>query len=479
MLNQFSIQYFKSSFNLSMYDLSMNDVFTPMRKLLVPMLFLALFVSTGASAGYDNIKVTTYPIPEPHVDIKFKGQPPQSLDGFDQYTIDKFGLKIGDSDKKHPVTKHADTALFTSFKNYKELDKTLNQSSYLVLTWDLSGYQASSEGLKCIRKHADWWGFWWLKAPFKDCLAKVWNAFSKHQTYNLEITAELKQSVEQELKWLRSMINVEKILIKGYLIDMPKDYFNSPEKFKVRTDSVLAREQSRVIFGIATHDYFIKKSIFSKTFEHTMLIKNLLENLEPDSHIPDDKDYFGFTGFAYTGYQLELFKAFSSKDCKNQLSQKIIDNITNSSRLVSAANDYANHVCKFNLISFAEGNKFNYPTPVEFNDSHTNPENLEYQPYVFCDGLTCQFNISQTHKYRLVDHRSAVSAMTSRMAVGNLYDYIHVSKYHDESMRLCSDSDCVFLIDDLNRVNGNMDLLKYETNYENSESSWTFIEIDE
>ena len=462
-----------------MYDLSMNDVFMRIRKLLVPMLFLALFVSTGASAGYDNIKVTTYLIPELHVDIKFKGQPPQSLEGFDQYTIDKFGLKIGDSDKKHPVTKHADTALFASLKNYKELDKSLNQSSYLVLTWDLSPQQASLEGLKCIRKHADWWGFWWLKAPFKDCAAKVWNTFSKHQTYNLDITAELKQSVEQELNDLRWLIDLETTMIEPYLIYSPKDYFNFPKEYKVRTDSVLAREQSRVIFGIATHDYFIKETIFSKTFEHLMIVKNLIKNLKPSSVSSDDKDYSEFTGFAYAGYQLELFKAFSSKGCKNQLSQKIIDNIKNSSRLVSAANDYANHVCKFNLISFAEGNKSNYPKPVEFNDSDKDPENLEYQPYVFCDGLTCQFNISKTHKYRLVDHQSAVSALTNRMGMEILYDFFHAHKYYDKSMRLCSDRDCVFLIDDLNHFNSMIDVLKNETNNENSESSWTFIEIDE
>jgi hypothetical protein len=449
------------------------------------LICMALLFSTGASADYDNITLDTYPHPEAHVDIKFIGQPPKNLDGFDQYTIDKFELKIGDSDKKHPVTKHADTALFTSFKNYKELDKTLNQSSYLVLTWDLSFYQAASEILKCAREHAEWWGWWLVEAPFLDCSTKVWNAYSKNQTYNLDITAALKQSVEQELTELRKLLGVlETHRLEYHLIDYPKFFFTDPQLFKKRTGSIPAREQSRVIFGIATYDYFMQKTIFSQTFEHTMIVKYLLEELEENYDDfayaeSKDNDYAGFRGSSYHGYPLELFKAFSSNDCKNQLSQKIIDNIKNIPRPVSAANKYAEHVCKYNLISFAEGNNSNNPKPVELNDSDTDHKNSDYQPYVFCDGLICQFNISKTHKYRLIDHRSAVSARISRVAMENLYDYFYKNTYHHSGIRLCSDSDCVFLIDDLNRVKHYMDVFKYETNDRNLRFSWTFIEINE
>lgn len=453
------------------------------QKYMPVLICMALLFSTGASAGYDEIKVTTYLLPDAHVDIKFKGQPPQSLDGFDQYTIDKFGLKIGDAVKKHPVTKHADTALFTSFKNYKELDKSLNQSSYLVLTWDLTLLQASSEGLKCIRKHADWWGFWLLKPPFRNCVAKVVNAFRKHQTYDLDITDALKQSVEQELTELRKLVVLEEHRLEFLLVVLPKLFFNKPELYTNRTGSIPAREQSRVIFGIATHDYFMQKTIFSETFEQSMIVNYLLEELNENYDdnstlaVPEDNDYAGFRGPSYHGYPLELFKAFSSKDCKKQLSQKIIDNIENIPRPVSAANKYAEHVCEYNLISFTEGNKSNNPKPVELNDSDTDHKNSDYQPYVFCDGLICQFNISKTHKYRLVDHHSAVSAMTNPKGMEDLYVYVHESHSYDGSNKLCSGSICVKLMHYLYLFNAAIDELKNETNSENSKSSWTFIEI--
>mgnify|MGYP001568775200 FL=1 len=450
------------------------------------LICMALLFSTGASAGYDDIKLNTYFLPEAHVDIKFKGQLPQSLDGFDQYTIDKIRLEIGDSEEKIPVTRHGDTSLFASFKNYKELDKSLEQESFLVLIWDLTWQQASSEGLKCIREHAEWWGLWWLKKPFRDCVAKVVNAYSKHQRYYLKITDALKQSVKQELTALRQLVVSDKRNLELYLVDYPKMYFNNPDLYPNRTGSFLAREQSRVIFGIATYDYFMKETVFSETFEHSMIVNYLLEvlkeNYDDNSAYLDvhtDNDDAGFSGPAHHGYPLELFKAFSSKDCENLLSQKIIENIKNSPRPVSAANKYAEHVCQYNLISFAEGNKSNYPKPPEYNDSDTDHKNSEYQPYVFCDGLICQFNISKTHKYRLVDHQSVASAMSHHVAMQLVYDYIHNRKMYDVTMRLCSDRNCVFLIDDLNRFNDKFYPLKMLTNKKDSKLSWTFIEIDE
>ena len=85
------------------------------QKYMPVLICMALLFSTGASAGYDDIKLNTYFLPEAHVDIKFKGQLPQSLDGFDQYTIDKIRLEIGDSDERIPVTRQGDTSLFASF----------------------------------------------------------------------------------------------------------------------------------------------------------------------------------------------------------------------------------------------------------------------------------------------------------------------------------------------------------------------------
>ena len=453
------------------------------QKYMPVLICMALLFSTGASAGYDDIKLNTYFLPEAHVDIKFKGQLPQSLDGFDQYTIDKIRLKMGNSNERIPVTRQGDNSLFASFKNYKELDKSLEGQSYLVLIWDLTWQQASSEGLKCFREHAEWWGLWWLRAPFRDCMAKMWNAFTKHQTKDIKITAALKQVVEQELTALRQLVVSDESSLELYLVDYPKMYFSEPELYRKRTGYFLAREQSRVIFGIATYDYFMKETVFSETFEHSMIVNYLLEVLKENYDdtsayldVPTDNDV-GFSGPAYHGYLLELFKAFSSKDCKNLLSQKIIDNIKNIPKPVSAANKYAEHVCQYNLISFTEGNKSNYPKPPEFNDSDTDHNNSDYQPYVFCDGLTCQFNISKTYKYRLVDHYSAVTS-TNANAMAYIYDHIvHDIKKYDGSMRLCSNRDCVFLIDNPILFHKKINELKIIA-HQKSKLSWTFIEID-
>ena len=122
-------QYFKSSFNFS---ISKSDLFSQIRKLLLVtvLVFIGLFISTGASADYD-IKVEVYDDPE-EAHIKFHGQPPPVLGGFDQYTIEKFELKIGS--KNHAVSKHSDDRLFASIKNLENFDHSLNQwpLSYLV-----------------------------------------------------------------------------------------------------------------------------------------------------------------------------------------------------------------------------------------------------------------------------------------------------------------------------------------------------------
>ena len=121
MLRQFLEQYFKSSFYLSA------DKFVARicALLLMPTLVsLGLFISVNVAADYDAT-MDVYTDPE-HVDIKFTGQPPKSLGGFDQYTIEKFELKIG-SVNRYPVTKHADTILYAYVNNLEDLNYGVDQ----------------------------------------------------------------------------------------------------------------------------------------------------------------------------------------------------------------------------------------------------------------------------------------------------------------------------------------------------------------
>jgi hypothetical protein len=166
-------------------------------------------------------------------------------------------------------------------------------------------------------------------------------------------------------------------------------------------------------------------------------------------------------------------------DCKNQLSQKIIHNIQPSERLRSRAQDYANHVCQFNLISFAEKNLYDSSYAREYHDSDIHTENPVYTPYVFCYAYTCQFNISETHKYKLVDdYRAALSAGSDFMDL--IYGYFHPNTHWVYEEKLCTDTTCNFPISDLDALNVMFDELKKYTIEEDwRHAGWTLIEIND
>ena len=193
-------QYFKSSLN---FAVTSYDFLNQIRKLLlVPVLvFIGLFISTGASADYD-IKVEVYDHPEEHANIMFNGQPPETVGDFDQYTIEKFDLKIGS--KNHAVSKHSDDRLFASIKNLENFDHSFDQwpLSYLVLTYDLSPSQAFSEGWKCYRNHFSWRDWSWWTSPYANCIARVLHAVRFNQTKSIVVTDLLKKEFEDELQLL-------------------------------------------------------------------------------------------------------------------------------------------------------------------------------------------------------------------------------------------------------------------------------------
>lgn len=466
-------QYFKSSFNFS---ISKTNFFSQIRKLLlVPVLvFIGLFISTGASADYD-IKVEVYDHPEEHANIIFNGQPPETVGDFDQYTIEKFDLKIGS--KNHAVSKHSDERLFASIKNLENFDHSLNQwpLSYLVLTYDLSLTQAASEAGKCYRTHFSWrdW-FWWTRASYTNCIARVLHAFRFNQTKSIDVTDLLKKKFDDELQLLSRDVDEEKPRLKKSLFDRPLLYFIFPDNYpEEKTGSVLAEAQSRLVFGIATIDYFTRPGLFVEVFDNLTIIKNLINNLEIAGYVSSKIESW------YHGYESELFKAFSSVDCENQLSQKIIHNIQPSERLRSRAQDYAEYVCQFNQIKFAELNRSKNQLPREFDDSDIHAENSVYTPYVFCDAYTCQFNISETHKYKLVDDYESVKSIGFHF-MERIFGYLHPNKKWDYREKLCSDTTCRFLIGDLDALNEMFDKLKKHIIEEEWRAAgWTLIEIND
>ena len=274
-------QYFKSSFNFS---ISKSDLFSQIRKLLsvTVLVFIGLFISTGASADYDIKVVVVYDDSEEHANITFNGQPPENVGDFDQYTIEKFDLKIGS--KNHAVSKHSDDRLFASIKNLENFDHSLDQwpLSYLVLTYDLSLTQAASEAAKCFRNHFDWWDFfWWTRASYTNCNARVLHAFKFNQTKSIDVTDLLKKRFDDELQFelqlLSRDVDEEKPRLKKSLFDRPLLYFILPDNYpEKKTGSVLAEAQSRLVFGIATIDYFTRPGLFVEVFDNLTIIKNLI-----------------------------------------------------------------------------------------------------------------------------------------------------------------------------------------------------------
>jgi len=458
MLRQFLEQYFKSSFYLSA------DKFVARicALLLMPTLVsLGLFISVNVAADYDAT-MDVYTDPE-HVDIKFTGQPPKSLGGFNQYTIEKFELKIG-SVNRYSVTKHADTILYAYVNNIEDLNYGVDQwpSSYLVLTWDLSFPQAISEAFKC----------WWSPA-YLNCAAKVWSAYAYNQTDSIDITSALKKAVEQEIGTLgRTIDDLKPDLIEN-LYETPSIYFHFPHWYpeEKRTDTVVTAAQSRLVFGFATIDYLTQHTTFSETIDKITLINNLTINLKTDGSVISKVKSW------YEGMAPEFFKAFSSMDCINQLSHKTIYNIRATQRLLLRAKDYAEHVCQLNQISFAKNNKLHNPNAAEYHDSEIDAVNSVFKPYVFCDAYTCQFNQSVTHQYRLIDNNFsslAIGYKNMRM----IYEYFYPDTKWDSGKQLCNKS-CTFPIDDQDGLNNILDKLKNFVSKDWREASWAFIEIDD
>jgi hypothetical protein len=441
------------------------------------LVFIGLFISTGASADYD-IKLEVYDDPE-EAHIKFHGQPPPVLGGFDQYTIEKFELKIGS--KNHAVSKHSDDRLFASIKNLENFDHSLNQwpLSYLVLTYDLSLTQAASEAGKCYRTHFSWqdW-FWWTKASYTNCNARVLHALGFNQTESIDVTDLLKKEFEDELQLLSRDVHEQKLRLMGNLFDRSHHFnFMLPDGYpKENTGFVLAEAQSRVVFGIATIDYFTRPGLFLEVFDNLTIMKNLANNIEISA------SELGISVFEswYHGYELELFKAFSSVDCENQLSQKIIHNIQPSERLRSRAQDYANHVCQYNQIKFAENNLDANTFAHEYHDYDIQAAKPVYKPYVFCDAYTCQFNLSKTHKYKIVDDYDVVFSAGSEF-MNLIYGYFHPNQYWGYKDKICSDTTCFIPISDLDALNVMFDKLKNNNTTEEDlrYAGWTLIEIND
>lgn len=464
MLSQFSSQYFKSNLNLLMCD-----SFALIRTLLLkPILFLALFISTGASAGYD-VKVETYLSPEEHADIEFKGHPPLSLGGFDQYTIEKFELKI--KGKQYSVSKHDNASLYVSINNLNDLNYSLDQwpSSYLVLTWDLSFFQFLSEIGKCLTKHASWKDIFRMRnKPLSKCTGSAAYAYKFNQTYSIDITASMKQEIDRKIETFHNKIDDLIPDLERYLV-----FSTPPKKIPKNEETIFVQiqRQSRAVFGLATTDYYMTKgTTFLEALDKLTIVENhinILKEREDLHKLSRIKDIL-----------TEEFKAFNSDKCEGELPQQILPNLMHRPRLLTIAKNYAKQVCKFNLLSFDKKNtKNNITIPVAFNHSGEGVENSAYIPYVFCDAYTCQFNISKTLKYRLVDTPHA-SFMLSDQDTEQLHSYLNSERGWNNIDRLCLDS-CIFTINDIYSLKNLLDQLHYEVFSFGYYFSWKLIKIEE
>lgn len=239
-----------------------------------------------------------------------------------------------------------------------------------------------------------------------------------------------------------------------------------------------------MVFGLATADYISKPTTFSEAYDKLTILKNLLKTLRKD----DDtyNQYNARYKTIHVGMAAELFNVFNSIDCENKLPQKIIHNIQPSERLRSVAHDYARHVCQYNQIKFAEKNLVANPLTHEYHDSDIQSENPGYEPYVFCNGYNCQFNMSETSKYNLVDHLKSVFDIGYDPMV-RLYEHLYPDEKWDwrvddwRKFKLCKKETCNIEVKDLDVLTNMLDQMKTDidqntTKY--SSAKWAFIKID-
>jgi hypothetical protein len=437
------------------------------------LVFIGLFISTGASAYYD-VKVEVYEHPEELANIMFNGQPPETVGDFDHYTIEKFELKIGNVNR-YPVTKHTDTNLITSVNNIEDLDYIVDQwpSSYLVLTYKLTFQQFTSEEMKCVSKHFDWWdAFWWLEAPYTNCFAKAWNAYFFNQTERIDITSALKDAVEQEIENVNREIKEIDFELKQST--EPSFMYHKKGGKVVRIDlddstdtDVLIEVQSKVVFGFATIEYLYNSKMLSEVVDRLSMANDFVRI---------------FHYLANEEIAVELLTAYESVNCKEKLPQNISDNFEQRPRLLSMARKYALNICKYNQASFERNNKSKNPSAREFHEPGTDANTPVYIPYVFCDGYTCQFNLSETHKYRVVDFggNGLHHSYFHMSGIADIYaEYFGVmnptSTFSD---KLCKDDSCFSYIDDASKLKIMFDDIKNKLPDWN-ESIWYIIEIED
>jgi len=115
----------------------------------------------------------------------------------------------------------------------------------------------------------------------------------------------------------------------------------------------------------------------------------------------------------------------------------------------------------------------------EYHDYDIQASKPVYKPYVFCDAYTCQFNLSKTHKYKIVDDYDVVFSAGSEF-MNLIYGYFHPNQYWGYKDKICSDTTCFIPISDLDALNVMFDKLKNNITEEDLRyAGWTLIEIND
>lgn len=331
--------------------------------------------------------------------LKFSGNPPASLDGYDLYTIDGFNLKIGN--KEYPVTEHDDYSKLLSIMKLEDLHYSVDNfpHSELVFSYELSTAQVISEFHNCFTSYS---GFAVLMA----CVMDAWKLFWKTHYHSIDVTSPLVKAISYTIKDIDTDVknrfghsaarffgNLRFDFYRKEMIGTFPSDANLEDKIKLEQEY----KQAIALFSTATFDYFEKVSTsLLDAYNRQMLGRKFLESIDDTHH--DDREKFVY----------KAIKPFESEKCQEELPSYLVTNLGDprlalgDPRLALIAKSYATEICHFNTISF--NGRTNTPiNPPTFKGEATDKgqDHSTFVPYAFCDKYRCVIHVSEILYYRL------------------------------------------------------------------------------
>ena len=406
--------------------------------------------------------------------LKFSGNLPASLDGFAQYTIHSFNLKIGD--KEYPVTEYNNYNQLVSLIELENLNYPINNfpQSELVFSYSLSASQASLESRKCSSAHPGSGFFWWdllVNSDYRACVMKAWNVFWKSRYYSIDTTNSLETVISNKIHKMdddasKRFGDLKRFANPHYFRhahqEAMKSIFPSDANSETQIQLEYELRQSISVFNAVSYDYFEKESTsLLDAYYRQKLVSNLLNTFN-DTH-DDDQAKLIF----------KAIKPFESEKCEDELPNNLPMTLDDP-QLVVYAKKYASEICQYNTISF-NSRAANPPTnPHVFSDTAKDKDNSTFLPYVFCDNYRCVIQVSEILSYKL-SLSDALNTGFFKIAIDDIKSYLLLDRKAPKELYLCS-SYCTVRDGDIDGLQIVLDKLRHDSeNDHGGRLAWIII----